>query len=222
MKKIFAIVLLASIAAPSLLAAAENNRFPPIPVDQMTAKQKEFAQTLKDSPRAGGGAGGGGNISNPPFKVYLRSPEFGIDAIKISDYLRFGTELAPRLSELAIIIAARNWDNDYIWTAHYGAAVKGGLDPSVGADIAAGKRPSKMKEDEVIVYDLLTEIYRDRKVSDATFAKAKAKYGEKGIMDIIGLASYYGNTAMTLIVADASRPAGNEPKLQKLTQNFPK
>jgi 4-carboxymuconolactone decarboxylase len=220
MRNTFAIALLAAIAAPSLLTAAENTRFPPIPADQMTAKQKEFVKTLTDSPRAGNG--GGGNITNPPFKAYLRSPEFGIDAIKISDYLRFGTELPPRLSELVIIIAARNWDNDYIWTAHYGAAVKGGLDPSVGADIAAGKRPSKMKEDEVIVYDLLSEIYRDRKVSDATFAKAKAKYGEKGIMDIIGLASYYGNTAMTLIVADGSRPAGNEPKLQKLTQNFPK
>jgi 4-carboxymuconolactone decarboxylase len=65
---------------------------------------------LTDSPRSGNGTGG--NINNPPFKVYLRSPEFGIEAIKISDYLRFGTELAPRLSELAIIIVARNWDND--------------------------------------------------------------------------------------------------------------
>jgi 4-carboxymuconolactone decarboxylase len=220
MRKTLAIALLATIAAPGILAAADNTRFLPIPPNQMTAKQKEFAKALTDSPRSGNG--GGGNINNPPFKVYMRSPEFGIEAIKISDYLRFGTELAPRLSELAIIIAARNWDNDYIWTAHYGAAVKGGLDPSVGADIAAGKRPSKMKEDEAIVYDLLTEIYRDRKVSDATFAKAKTKYSEKGIMDIIGLASYYGNTAMTLIVANGSRPAGNEPKLQKLTQNFPK
>jgi 4-carboxymuconolactone decarboxylase len=208
MKKLLAIALLATFSAPGLLAAADNTRFPPIPPDQLTAKQKEFVKALTDSPRAG--PGGGGNINNPPFKVYVRSPEFGIDAIKISDYLRFGTELTPNLSELAII------------TAHYGAAVKGGLDPSVGADIAAGKRPTKMKEDEAILYDLLTEIYRDRKVSDATFAKAKARYGEKGIMDIIGLASYYGNTAMTLIVANGTRPAGNEPKLQKLTQNFPK
>jgi 4-carboxymuconolactone decarboxylase len=220
MRKTLAIVLLAAFAAPSLLSAADNTRFPPIPPDQMTAKHKEFVKALTDSPRAANG--GGGNIANPPFKVYLRSPEFGIEAIKMSDYLRFDTGLENRLTELAIIIAARNWDNDYIWTAHYGAAVKGGLDPSVGADIAAGKRPTKMKADEAIVYDLLTEIYRDRKVSDATFAKAKAKYGEKGIMDIIGLAAYYGNTAMALIVSNGTRPAGNEPKLQKLAQNFPK
>jgi 4-carboxymuconolactone decarboxylase len=220
MKKTIAIALLAAFAAPSLLSAADNTRFPPISADKQTAKQKEFTKALTESPRSANG--GGGNINNPPFKVYLRSPEFGIEAIKMSDYLRFDTGLENRLTELAIIIAARNWDNDYIWTAHYGAAVKAGLDPSVGADIAAGKRPSKMKEDEAIVYDLLTEIYRDRKVSDATFANARAKYGEKGIMDLIGLASYYGNTAMALIVSNGTRPAGNEPKLQKLTQNFPK
>src|SRR5258706_13528872 len=169
-------------APPSLWRAGKNPGFPPIPADKQTAKEKEFIKALTDSPRSANG--GGGNINNPPFKVYLRSPEFGIEAIKMSDYLRFDTGLADRLTELAIIIAARNWDNDYIWTAHYGAAVKGGLDPSVGADIAAGKRPSKMKEDEAIVYDLLTEIYRDRDISDATFAKARAKYGEKGITDI--------------------------------------
>jgi 4-carboxymuconolactone decarboxylase len=220
MRKILAMALLAALAAPGLLAAADNSRFPPIPADKQTAKQKEFIKALTDSPRAANGTGG--NIANPPFKVYLRSPEFGIEAIEMSDYLRFGTGLEDRLTELAILIAARNWDNDYIWTAHYGAAVKGGLDPSVGADLAAGKRPTRMKEDEAIIYDLLTEIYRDRKVSDATFAKAVGKYGEKGIMDIIGLASYYGNTAMAVIVANGTRPAGNEPKLQKLTQNFPK
>jgi 4-carboxymuconolactone decarboxylase len=220
MKKTMTIALLMAMAAPGLLAAADNVRFPPIPPDQMTAKQKEFATMLGDSPRAANGTGG--QVNNPPFKVYLRSPEFGIEAIKMSDYLRFGTDLENRLTELAIIIAARNWDNDYIWTAHYGAGVRGGLDPSVGADIAAGKRPTKMKEDETALYDLLVEIYRDRKVGDATFAKAVEKFGEKGVMDIIGLASYYGNTAMTLIAANASRPAGNEPKLQKLAQNFPK
>jgi 4-carboxymuconolactone decarboxylase len=221
MKKTLAIALLASaFVMPGILAAADNVRFAPIPADKLTAKQNEFIKALTDSPRSGNG--GGGNINNPPFKVYMRSPEYGIEAIKISDYLRFDTGLDNRLTELAIIIAARNWDNDYIWTAHYGAAVKAGVDPSVGADIAAGKRPAKMKDDEAIVYDLLTEIYRDRKVSDATFAKTVGKYGEKGIMDIIGLAAYYGNTAMALIVANGTRPAGNEPKLQKLTQNFPK
>jgi 4-carboxymuconolactone decarboxylase len=213
MKKLFAIALLAaSFALPGI---AQETRFAPIAPEKFSPQQQEFAKLMNAGPRAG-------NITNAPFKVYFASPEFGLEAIKMSNYLRWGTGMDGRLSELAIILAARNWTSDYIWHAHYPLAVKGGLDPSVGADIAAGKRPAKMKEDEAIIYDFLAEIYRDHNVSDATYAKAKAKYGEKGIADIVGLASYYGVTAMALIAANAPTDPGDEPKLQRLAQVFPK
>jgi len=91
--------------------------------------------------------------------------------------------------------------------------VKGGLDPS-SAPTSLRASVLQDEEDEAIVYDLLTEIYRDRKVERCDLCQGARKYGEKGIMDIIGLAAYYGNTAMALIVSNGTRPAGNEPKLQ--------
>ena len=216
MKKFLTVALLAAtFAIPGALIAAETQRFPPVDPKAYSPVQQEFVKLMTVGQRAG-------TVTNAPFKVYFASPEFGLEAIKMSNYLRWGTGLDTRLSELAIIIAGRYWTSDYIWHAHYPLAIKGGLDPSVGADIAAGKRPTKMKEDEAIIYDLLTEIYRDHDISDATYAKARAKYGEKGITDIQALASYYGVTAMALIVSNGTRPYGNEPKLQKLAQNFPK
>ena len=214
MKKLISIACLAAILALPVIAA-ESVRFPPIPPDQLNAQQKAFAKALTDSPRAG-------NVNNAPFKVYLRSPEFATHAIAMSDYLRWGTGMEPRLTELAIIIAARNWTSDYIWHAHYPLAVKGGLDPKVGAAIAAGQRPTGMKDDEAIVYDFLTQIYRDKNVSDATYAATVKRFGEKGVTDLIGLASYYGITAMALITANAPTAPGDEPKLQRLAQAFPK
>lgn len=205
----------AALALALPVAAAESVRFPEIRPEQFTPQQKQFADLLKQSPR-------NGNVNNPPFKVYFRSPEFGLHAIRMSDYLRWGTGMEPRLTELAILIAARQWGSGYIWHAHYPAAVKGGLDPKVPAAMAAGKRPDGMKPDEALIYDLLTQIYRDHNVSDATYAAAVAKFGEKGVTDIIGLASYYGITAMALIAAKATYPAGEEPKLQEVAQLFPK
>jgi 4-carboxymuconolactone decarboxylase len=79
-----------------------------------------------------------------------------------------------------------------------------------------------MKADEAIVYDLLTQIYRDKSISDATFNAAAAKYGEKGVTDIMALANYYGMTAMALIAAKAPTLPGDEPKLQPVAQVFPK
>ena len=66
------------------------------------------------------------------------------------------------------------------------------------------------------------QIYRDKKVSDAAYNAAVAKYGEKGVTDIIGLASYYGITAMALITANAPTAPGGEPKLMAVAQVFPK
>jgi 4-carboxymuconolactone decarboxylase len=191
-------------------------RYPVIDPASFTPEQKKFAEEMMKPPR-------NGNANNPgPFRVYFRSPEFGLNAIEMSDYLRWGTGLEDRLTELAIIIAARNWNSAYIWRAHYPAAVKGGLDPSVGADIAAGRRPTKMKADEALIYDFLTQMYRDKDISDATFNAMKAKYGEKGITNIMGLAGYYGITAMALITAKQPVPPGDEPKLAQLAQVFPK
>jgi 4-carboxymuconolactone decarboxylase len=214
-------VIAAAFALPQFTVAQTpmqygSPRYPVIDPANFTPEQKRFADEMKKPPR-------NGNANNPgPFRVYFRSPEFGLNAIEMSDYLRWGTGLEDRLTELAIIIAARNWNSAYIWRAHYPAAVKGGLDPSVGADIAAGRRPTKMKEDEALIYDFLTQMYRDKDISDATFNAMKAKFGEKGVTNIMGLAGYYGITAMALITAKQPVPPGDEPKLATLAQNFPK
>jgi hypothetical protein len=51
------------------------------------------------------------------------------------------------------MITARQWSSLWIWRGHYRAAVRGGLDPSVGAEIAAGRRPEKSKADHTVLYD---------------------------------------------------------------------
>lgn len=216
MKHLLKIAVLAgSCTLPQMTVAQENVRYPEIRPEQFSPAQKQFADNLQKPPR-------NGNVNNGPFKVYLRSPEFGRHAVGMSDYLRWGTSLEPRLIELTILIAARQWSSSYIWHAHYPAAIKGGLDPKIPAAMAAGQRPQGMKADEAIIYDLLTQMYRDKSVADASFNAAVAKYSEKGVTDIIGLAGYYGITAMALIAAKASTAPGDEPKLQAVAQIFPK
>jgi len=208
-------VIAAAVALPQFTVAQDGMRFPPIAAEKFTAKQKTFAEAQGKGQRAS-------NVNQGPFRLYLRSPDFGMAAIAMSDYLRWGTGLEPRLVELAILIAARNWSSSYVWHAHYPLAIKGGLDPSVGADIAAGRRPARMKDDEALIYDLLTQIYRDRNVTDATFNATVAKFGDKGLADIVGIASYYGVTSMSLIATKTTAQPTDEPPLQTLAQVFPR
>jgi 4-carboxymuconolactone decarboxylase len=194
------------------LAAAAQERYAPLNPDQLTAEQKAYVEHLQQPPRNNTTA-----LKNPPFRVYMRSPALASKLEEVSDYVRWGTGLAPRLTELAIMITARQWSNQWIWRGHYRAAVRGGLDPSVGADIAAGRRPQKMKQDETILYDYAMEMYREKAVSDATFAAAVREFGEKGLIDLVATMGYYDTVAMTLITAKAVAPKEDDiPQLAAL------
>jgi 4-carboxymuconolactone decarboxylase len=205
-------IALAAAAFALPLAAAAQERYPTLGADQLTAEQKAYVENLQKPPRNNTTA-----LKNPPFKVYMRDPELGGKLEAVSDYVRWGTGLPPRLTELAIMITARQWSSQWIWRGHYRAAVRGGLDPSVGTDIAAGKRPDKMKEDETILYNYATEMYRDKAVSDATFAAAVKQFGEKGLIDLVATMGYYDTVAMTLITAKAVAPKEDDvPQLAAL------
>jgi 4-carboxymuconolactone decarboxylase len=166
MKHQFTAALVAAAFALPLTATAQE-RYPELTPDQLSPQQKAYVENLQKPPRNNTTA-----LKNPPFKVYLRSPDLAAKLEAVSDYVRWGSGQPPRLTELAIMITARQWSSQWIWRGHYRGAVRGGLDPSVGADIAAGKRPEKMKEDETILYNYATEMYRDKAVSDATYAAA--------------------------------------------------
>jgi 4-carboxymuconolactone decarboxylase len=196
------------------LAAAAQERYPTLTPDQLSPQQKAYVDNLQKPPRNNTTA-----LQNPPFKVYMRSPELAKKLEEVSDFVRWESGQPPRLTELAILITARQWSNQWIWRGHYRAAVRGGLDPSVGADIAAGKRPEKMKPDETILYNYATEMYRDKAVSDPTFAAAVKAFGEKGLIDLVATMGYYDIVAMTLITAKAVAPKEDDvPQLTALSK----
>jgi 4-carboxymuconolactone decarboxylase len=200
----------AAFAVP--LAAAAQERYPALNPEQLSPQQKAYIENLQKPPR-----NNTTGLKNPPFKVYMRSPELANKLEAVSDYVRWGTGLEPRLTELAIMITARQWSSQWIWRGHYRAAVRGGLDPSVGADIAAGRRPTKMKEDEEVLYTYAMELYRDRAVSDASYAAAVKQFGEKGLIDLVATMGYYDTVAMTLITAKAVAPKEDDvPQLAAL------
>src|SRR3712207_3574469 len=144
-------------------------RMAKIDPEKMTDAQKQAAAELASGPR--------GEVRGS-FNVLLRSPELMSPVQKVGEYLRFRCELDRRIAEMATLIAARYWTQNYEWSAHHPLALKAGLKAEIAAAIAEGRRPSRMAEDEEIVYDVLTEIFQNKSVSDHTYDRAVAKFGE--------------------------------------------
>src|ERR1700712_5844621 len=159
MKRLLTFVTIAaSLSSAPAVRAEEITRFLPMKAEQLNPEQKKWADMISAPPR-------NAKFVNPPYRAYITNPDLANRLSALSDYLRWNTSLPPRLSELAILITARQWTAQYEWFAHYPLALKGGLDPKVAGDIAAGKRPDGMKDDEAALYDLAMALYVDKKVS---------------------------------------------------------
>jgi 4-carboxymuconolactone decarboxylase len=184
-----AIAVLFTIA---VVAAQAEERLPTIPPAQYSEEQKQAAadfEAARKVPVFG------------PFEPMMYSPQVMSQARAMGDYLRYKSAIGNTLSELAILITAHEWTQDYEWSVHYPIALKAGIRKEVADNIAAGRRPNAMSPDEKTVFDFTSELLRNKQVSDATFERARSRFGTKGVVDMTGIVGYYTFLAMQLNVA---------------------
>jgi 4-carboxymuconolactone decarboxylase len=143
-----------------------------------------------------------------PFNVFLRSPELGDHLQKMGSHIRFKSTLGPKLTELAILVTARQWTAQYEWHAHHRLALQAGLDPAIAAAIAQGQRPATMSAEEAAIYDFCHELHSTTRVSDAAYDGVFSRFGEQGVMDLIATNGYYVLVAMVLNVDRTPIPGG--------------
>lgn len=181
-----------------------TDRLGPIALEDMTPAQRAAAQSIIDGPR---GAVYG------PFVPLLRSPELMEYAQRMGEYLRYRSAIGVRLSELAILVTARQWNQQVEWAIHAPIAAQVGIPPSVIHAIAERRRPSDMLVDEAVVHDFCVELHEGKSVSDRLYADALALFGEHGVVDLMGIIGYYTFLAMVMNTARTAVPAGCEARL---------
>ena len=197
---------LLGLGLPASAAAAEatQDRMPPIPADKLTDAQKKVSAEIIAGPR-------GALVG--PFIPLLRSPDFMSRLQKVGEYLRYNTKLGANISEFAILIAARQWTQQFEWDSHEALALKAGVKPEIIAAVAEGRRPVGMTPDEETAHDFCIELHHNRCVSDAAYARVVGRFGEQGVIDLIGLCGYYTLLGMVMNVARTPLPGGKTPPL---------
>jgi 4-carboxymuconolactone decarboxylase len=100
--------------------------------------------------------------------------------------------------------------------AHY--AKEAGLAEDIIDAIADGRRPQIMSEAEAAAYDLASELQTTRRVSDQTYARAVAHFGEQGVVDLVGVQGYYTMLAMAMNVARTKLPEGTPEALARFPE----
>jgi 4-carboxymuconolactone decarboxylase len=195
------------IGAANTTGAGAQERMPPVPADRMTDAQKKAVADYKMLR--------GVDMTGPPWTVLLRVPAHIVPALQIRLHYLNSSALPARLTEFAILIAARRWTNNWEWNAHSTAAAAAGLKPEVLTAVAEGRRPDRMADDEAVVYDFSLELQDNQSVSDATYARALEKFGEPGIVEMASIQGYYTYLAMVMSVARVTTQPDTKPALER-------
>jgi 4-carboxymuconolactone decarboxylase len=174
-----------------------TDRMPPLDAARMNEAQRKAADELTAGPR--GGVRG-------PFIPLLRSPELMDRLQKVGEYLRFRSSLQPRISEFLMCVVSRDWTQQFEWFVHVPLALKAGVKPEALESLAQGRRPVGLAEDEEIAYDFCEELARTKGVSDATYQRVLSRFGEPGIIDMLGLVGYFTTVSMVMNVAHTPPP----------------
>jgi 4-carboxymuconolactone decarboxylase len=191
------------MAAPDL--HLRGGRFHPLAYAELDAAQKAIADAALATGRTS---------FDGPMNITLRSPEMAKLAAPLTAYLRFkSTAIPPNLKQIAIMLTARFWGGQYVWYSHRQQALDAGLSEAFIAAMAANRRPANMTADEAIVFDFCDELLQTRQVSDAHFKALADRFGERGVVELIGLMGQYHTTTMLFAVDRYPLPDGAKQEI---------
>ena len=202
-----------ALAFAACVPLCAQERLPPIPADKMTEAQKKTVKEYKEIRKT--------DLAGGPFAVLLRVPDYVVPALEMRLHNLNNPSLSRKNVELAILLAARHSTNNFEWNAHSALAKQEKLSDAIISAIAEGRRPDRMADDEAILYDFCTELLDNQSVSDPTYAKALAKFGEPGVVEAASLEGYYTFLSMVMNTARVALPANAKPQLAPFPRNAP-
>jgi 4-carboxymuconolactone decarboxylase len=157
----------------------------------------------------------GGSIAGlqGPGGIKLHSPKLAAAGAPATRYLRREAGFSGPLRELIILIAAREMNSKFEWAAHEPEALKEGLAQNI-IDVVKHKKPTDgLPETEATVITFGRQLFRDKRVEPAVFAKALKLFGERQLVDTVALMGNYASTALLLAAFDMQLPDGEVKEL---------
>ena len=145
-----------------------------------------------------------------PFAVWLRNAELCENTLKLQEMFASRIQLERRLLELMILVAARLSSAQYAWFIHEPHALKFGISPGIVEAIRERRTPEFTRDDERLVYDITTELNTTRTLSEASFQRGVAMFGERVMVELVGAIGFYSMVAMTLNAFAVAVPGGKE------------
>src|ERR1700730_2703699 len=108
----------------------------------LTSEQLSIFEKIRSGPRG---------VVEGPLRVWIQSPVFAEHAQALGAFCRYGTQLPPRLSELAILLVGAHWRSGFEWHAHAPIAARAGVSAEAIEAIRCGRTPQLTEKEQQAV-----------------------------------------------------------------------
>ena len=190
-------------------------RLPVLSSDEMTSEQVDLYREILGGPRGQGPravllASGAGGLAGP-FNAMLYAPPVGHALQELGASIRFRTELAPRIRELAILVVAQAWDSAYERDSHELLGRDAGLTGAEIEALRAGADPGFADKQEQVAYSVVRALTgpgpKGADLDDQEYDTAVAVLGERALVELSTLVGYYATLALQLRIFRVAGPA---------------
>jgi len=166
----------------------------------------------------------GANRTTPmlgPGGVSLHMPKVAQAMDILNQYLRYDSVIGRRYIEVAILVSAREFDQQYEWTFHEEAALKEGA-PQATVDAIKHNLPvAALDAKDAVIIRYGREILREHRLTAATWAEAETRFTQQGALEIAAIMGDYLLAGVLLHAVDQQLPAGTKPLLPVNTRPAP-
>lgn len=176
-------------------------RPPILDPDSLSPAQARVAEAIVSGPR--------GRLDGP-LAVWLNSAELADRAQQLGAFCRYGTTLEPHVSELLILVMGAYWGAGLEWAIHAPIAREAGIAPSIIDALAAHEQPEFTCPMQLAAFDFASELLAHKRVVDTTYANAIAQFGQRGVVELVGILGYYSLISMTINAFEIPVPEGGE------------
>jgi 4-carboxymuconolactone decarboxylase len=178
-------------------------RLPPLKRDDLDADGKAIYDKI---------VGNGPAPTTGPVALSLYSPKVALAFNDLNSFLRYNGDLSPRYTEVAIVAATWEIQQQYEYSAHEPAALRFGAPQAVIDTIKYNREPVGLSPEETMIIKLERAIMRDHKVDSAMYADAVKLFGRKGLVELVTVMGDYVMVGMVMTAIDQHLP-DNRPAL---------
>ena len=191
-------------ALPPDIHPESLSRLPPVQRAALDADGQRIYDTL---------AGAGKVLTRTgPSAVTMHSPKAAEPFYALNQVLR-KTVAGSKYFELAALIAAREFDQQYEWSSHEPAGLKAGLDQSVLDVVKYNRELAGVPEKDATVIQLGRAIFRDHRVSPELWARMERLFGRQGAVEVTMIMADYAMAGFILTAVDQQLPPDRKPLL---------